>query len=58
MKDFQAYVSLARSLLTFLFPDSSHYLNLCFSGYPLGKLPLTKKVLHLPDQVFTFVFSR
>ena len=50
MKDFQAFLSLAMSLLTFL------SFRPCFLGFPLCKLPLTLKVLRLLDQALYFFF--
>ena len=59
MKDFQVFLSLAMSLLTFLSFRSllitSFYV---FLGRPLGKLLLTSKVLHLLDEALSSILSR
>ena len=59
MKDFQAFLSLGRSFLTFL--SFRSLLNTSFHvfvGCPLRKLPLTLKVLHVLDKAFSSIPSR
>ena len=59
MKDFQVFLSLAMSVLTFLSFRSllitSFYV---FLGRPLGKLLPTSKVLHLLDEALSSILSR
>ena len=56
---FQAFRSLARSLLTFLSLRSFLFTSFhVFLGRPLMKLPLTLKVLHLLGQALSPILSK
>ena len=59
VNDIQAFLSLARSMLTFL-PFRSLLITSfhVFLGRPLGKLPLIFRVLHKPDHTFCCFLSR
>ena len=58
MKDFQVFLSLFRSLLTFFYCRS--LLITSFHVFPgcQGNLPLILKVHHLPDQALSLILSR
>ena len=59
MKDFQAFLFVARSLLAFLSFRSLVITSFhVFLGRPLGKLLLIWKVLHLLDQTLFSILSR
>ena len=59
MKDFQAFLSLAMTLLTFLsFRSLLITLFHVFLGHSLGKLPITLKFLHLLDETHSSILSR
>ena len=58
-KDFQRFLTLARSFLTFLSfksPLITAFHSMSFPGRPLGKPPLTSKVLHVLDQALSSIF--
>ena len=59
MKDFQAFLSFARSLLTFLsFRSLLITLLDVFLGRSLGTLTLTLKAFHALNRVFSSILSR